>query len=212
MRNQGQTRLVLDGSVAGRETHQTDIADGGWLLYDQALCTGEEADTLFRSLRDQVPWRQESIRGRPVPRLNAWFADPGLTYAYSGLLHRGTGWAEWLAPIKHRVEAASGAPFNSLLLNLYRDGRDSIGFHTDAEPELGPNPVVATLSLGSEREFVLKHRGAKESLRYRLGHGSLLVMGGTSQHHWLHGVPRTDLEAGERISLTFRRIFAAAGG
>jgi alkylated DNA repair dioxygenase AlkB len=92
------------------------------------------------------------------------------------------------------------------LLNLYRDGQDSIGFHTDAEPELGVNPVVATLSFGSEREFVLKHKATKETIRYKLGSGSLLVMGGASQHHWLHAVPKTDAVVGERIRLTFRRI------
>src|SRR5262249_54771570 len=103
-------------------------------------------------------------------------------------------------------EAASGTAFNSLLLNLYRDGQDSIGFHTDAEPELGRDPVVATVSFGAQRDFVLKHKVSRKGLTYRLAHGSLLVMGGSSQHHWLHGLPKTSEDIGKRVSLTFRRI------
>jgi alkylated DNA repair dioxygenase AlkB len=146
------------------------------------------------------------VRGNPLPRLNAWFADEGLRYSYSGLTHLGTGWLPELDAVKRKVEAAAGTTFNSLLLNFYRDGKDSIGFHTDAEPELGENPAVATVSFGSVREFVLRHKATKETLKYRLAHGSLLVMGGASQHHWLHALPKTEEEVGERISLTFRRI------
>jgi alkylated DNA repair dioxygenase AlkB len=185
------------------------IRDGGKLLYDAAFFPPAQADALFAWLRANIPWRQESVHGRPLPRLNAWFSDSGLQYSYSGVSHSGAGWLPQLAEIKRRVEEAAGAAFNSLLLNLYRDGRDSIGFHTDAEPELGPDPVVATLSFGSERTFVLKHKVTKETITYRLGPGSLLVMGGTSQHHWLHAVPKTDAAVGERISLTFRRITGA---
>src|SRR5262245_36577483 len=183
-----------------------DFRDGGKLLYDATFYGPAEADALFAWLRANVPWRQQAVHGRPLPRLNAWFSDAGLRYSYSGVSHVGSGWTAELTAIKRRVEEAAGATFNSLLLNLYRDGQDSIGFHTDAEPELGVNPVVATASFGSERKFVLKHKGTKEAVAYQLGHGSLLVMGGTSQHHWLHALPKTDADVGERISLTFRRI------
>jgi len=186
-------------------TNWIDIRDGR-LLYDATFLPANEADFLFAWLRSSVPWRQESVRGRQLPRLNAWYADAGLTYSYSGVSHEGSGWAPELDVMRRRVEEASGASFNSLLLNLYRDGQDSIGWHTDAEPELGPDLVVATVSLGSVRDFLLKHRATKESLVYRLGHGSLLVMGGSSQHHWLHAVPKVEDEVGERISLTFRQI------
>jgi alkylated DNA repair dioxygenase AlkB len=108
--------------------------------------------------------------------------------------------------IKADAESASETAFNSLLLNLYRGGQDSIGFHTDAEPELGENPIVATVTFGSERDFLLRHRGSKELLTCRMGQGSLLVMGGTSQHHWLHAVPKTEDVVGERISLTLRLV------
>ncbi|VTR91012.1 dna repair protein : DNA repair protein OS=Photobacterium halotolerans GN=EA58_03470 PE=4 SV=1: 2OG-FeII_Oxy_2 [Gemmata massiliana] len=183
-----------------------DIRDGGQFLYDPTFCSPEEADTLFAWLRTSIAWKQEAVRGKPLPRLNAWFADEGLKYSYSGLSHLGTGWLPELEEIRSAVETTSGTTFNSLLLNLYRDGQDSIGFHTDAEPELGENPAVATVSFGSVREFVLKHRKARETLSYQLGHGSLFVMGGTSQHHWLHALPKTEEALGERVSLTFRRI------
>ena len=188
----------------------TEIRDGGRLLHDPTFYVPDEADALFAWLRNEVPWRQETTRGRPLPRLNAWFADVGLRYGYSGLTHLGTGWLPELDAVRRRVEDAAGTTFNSLLLNLYRDGQDSIGFHTDAEPELGENPAVATVSLGSVREFVLKHKATRETRKYRLAHGSLLVMAGTSQHHWLHALPRTEEEVGERISLTFRRIVGTA--
>jgi alkylated DNA repair dioxygenase AlkB len=192
-------------------TKWRDIHDGGRLLYEPGFCSPEEADALFAWLRSDIPWRQEVVRGNPLPRLNAWFADDGLRYSYSGVSHVGSGWLPELAEVKRDVEAASGAAFNSLLLNLYRGGQDSIGFHTDAEPELGENPVVATVSFGSEREFLLRHRRTKEVLTYRVGHGSLLVMGGTSQHHWRHAVPKTEGPVGERISLTFRLIRSSPG-
>jgi alkylated DNA repair dioxygenase AlkB len=183
-----------------------DIRDGGRLLYEPSFFAPTQADVLFAWLRSEIPWRQEMVHGNPLPRLNAWFADEGLPYRYAGLSHLGSGWLPKLARVKRAVEIVSAAGFNSLLLNRYRDGRDSIGFHADALPELGENPVVAGASFGSEREFVLRHFKTGESLTYRLGHGSLLVMGGTSQHHWLHGVPGTEEPVGERISLTFRLI------
>lgn len=188
-----------------------DIRDGGRLLYDPGYYAPAEADAFFAWLRSDVPWRQEVAHGNPLPRLNAWFADDGLRYSYSGLSHVGSGWLPDLASAKEKVEAASAATFNSLLLNRYRNGQDSIGFHTDAEPELGVNPVVATVSFGSERDFLLRHRQTKELLTCRVGHGSLLVMAGTSQHHWLHAVPKTDEPVGERISLTFRLILSPRG-
>jgi alkylated DNA repair dioxygenase AlkB len=182
------------------------IRDGGTLYYDEAFFAKPEADALFQTLRSATPWKQEVGRGRPFPRLTAWYADPGLVYRYSGVTHHGTGWTPELLEVKRRIEEVSGARFNSLLLNRYRDGKDSIGFHADDEPELGVNPVVASVSLGGVREFVLRHKETREKLVFPLSHGSLLVMGGTCQHHWLHGVPKTEEAVGERINLTFRLI------
>jgi alkylated DNA repair dioxygenase AlkB len=187
------------------------LRDGGTLLYDEHFFGGPEADALFDVLRHQTAWKQEVGRGRPFPRLTAWYAEAGTAYRYSGVTHIGAGWTPTLLEIKRRVEAAAGAAFNSVLLNFYRSGRDSIGLHADDEPELGANPVVASVSLGGVRTFVLKHKASREKRSLRLGHGSLLVMGGTCQHHWLHGLPKTEEEVGGRINLTFRLIRPLAG-
>jgi alkylated DNA repair dioxygenase AlkB len=184
------------------------LRDAGWLLYDPSFLPATEADCLFALLRDTVHWKQEGTPGRKFPRLTAWYADPGISYSYSGVTHEAFPWTPELLVIKQRVEAAAGTTWNSLLLNLYRDGRDSIGFHADDEPELGTNPIIGSVSLGAVRTFVLKHPTSGEKLAMNLPHGSLLVMGGASQHHWRHGVPKTKRPVGPRINLTFRRILA----
>jgi alkylated DNA repair dioxygenase AlkB len=146
----------------------------------------------------------------PFPRLTAWYADAGLTYRYSGVAHQAIEWTPPLTEIRRRTEEAVGAQFNSVLLNFYRDGSDSIGYHADNEPELGVNPVIASISLGAIRQFVMKHSKSGEKLKFDLAHGSLLVMSGTCQHHWVHGVPKTTALVGARINLTFRNIIATA--
>ena len=185
-----------------------DIRDGGTLDYDEAFFARAQADVLFERIHAETPWQQERGRMAPFPRLTAWYADAGLTYTYSGVTHRALAWTATLSEIRRQVEARAETPFNSLLLNLYRDGRDSIGYHTDAEPELGVNPLIASISLGGVRQFVLKHIETGAKISYQLAHGSLLVMGGTSQHYWLHGVPKTKDEVRPRINLTFRQIDA----
>jgi alkylated DNA repair dioxygenase AlkB len=187
----------------------TRLRDGGVLWYDPAFFPRPEADALFETLLRETDWKQEVGRGRPFPRLTAWYADAGLVYRYSGVTHLATGWTPTLLDIKRRIEETSAARFNSVLLNRYRGGKDSIGMHADDEPELGTNPVVASVSLGAVRSFVLRHRKGREKITLPLAHGSLLVMAGTCQHHWLHGVPKTEAEVGERINLTFRRILSA---
>ena len=183
-----------------------EILDGGTLDYYEAFYSATEANALFEQLRTQTPWRQERSRMRPFPRLTAWYADAGLTYRYSGVTHEATPWTPQLLEVRQHVEQAATAPFNSVLLNFYRDGQDSIGYHSDAEPELGVNPIIASISLGEVRQFVLKHVKTGEKLKFNLAHGSLLIMGGTSQHHWVHAVPKTKAEVGRRVNLTFRNI------
>src|ERR1043166_1815471 len=184
------------------------LQGGAPFFYAAAFSGRSQADSLFEALQRETAWKQEVGRGRPFPRLTAWYADEGLTYRYSGVTHIGGGWTDTLSYIKDRIERAKSEAFNSVLLNRYRDGQDSIGMHADDEPELGANPVVASLSLGAVRTFILKHRESGEKLSIPLAHGSLLIMGGTCQHHWLHGVPKTTAAVGERINLTFRKIFA----
>ena len=183
-----------------------DILNGGTIFYDESFYRKVEADALFEELRTETPWKQEHSRFGPFPRLTAWYADAGMSYSYSGVTHEAIPWTPTLQRIRRQVEDAAATAFNSLLLNFYRDGQDSIGYHADAEKELGTNPVIASISLGSVRQFVMKHLKTGEKLKYDLAHGSLLVMGGTSQHHWVHAVPKTKAAVGPRINLTFRKI------
>ena len=187
-------------------TESIALRDGGWIRYEPDFLPAPEADHLFAALRRDLPWAQFRNHLWTFPRLTAFTADVGIVYRYSGVSHVGSGWSSELLAIKGRVEEASGTFFNGVLLNLYRDGNDSMGRHADNEPELAENPLVASVSLGATRTFVLRHRAGKESLHLDLAHGSLLIMGGTLQHHWVHELPKTRHPAGERINLTFRRF------
>lgn len=184
-----------------------EIADGGLLLYYRHFLTPEQADELLATLKALTAWKQETgAFGRPFPRLTAYYADEGVAYRYSGVTHPSLPWPDHLLALRQRIEEAASAPFNSLLLNYYRDGQDSMGYHTDAEKELGENPIVPSLSLGATRRFLMKQKKSKERRTFELTHGSLLIMAGTTQHHWLHSVPKTETAVGERINLTFRQI------
>ncbi|MGB7904534.1 MAG: alpha-ketoglutarate-dependent dioxygenase AlkB [Steroidobacteraceae bacterium] len=192
------------------EAQRFDLPDAEVRLWPQAL-SPDEADGWFSALRSRIDWQQEEIlifgERRRVPRLVAWYGDPGTTYTYSGTAHEPLPWTVELQSIRARVEAVSGYRYNSVLLNRYRDGRDGMGWHADDEPELGLNPVIASVSLGATRRFCLRHRRHKDrKLDLLLPHGSLLCMGGTTQHHWVHALPKTRLPVGERINLTFRLL------
>lgn len=171
----------------------------------------EEGDRLLQTLQVQVPWRQDPIRlfGKTMlqPRLTAWYGDREAVYTYSKLRLDPLGWLPALLDLKHRIEAFSQFRFNSVLLNLYRDGRDSMGWHSDDEPELGPNPAIASLSLGVSRRFLLRHKTRPDRTTLLLSHGSLLLMAGPMQHHWQHHIPKTKQPLGPRLNLTFRQIY-----
>jgi alkylated DNA repair dioxygenase AlkB len=189
------------------------------LEHVHAWVDGATASGWLEALREEVAWRQERIvlfgRAVSVPRLTAWIADPDCAYTYSGLTMAPGPWTPTLAAIRARVEAACAHAFNGVLLNRYRDGNDSMGWHADDERELGEAPVIASVSLGAARAFQLKHRTRREVPRIdlELGHGSLLVMRPPTQTHWLHQVPkrRGRRAPGERVNLTFRRIHALGG-
>ncbi|MET0328949.1 MAG: alpha-ketoglutarate-dependent dioxygenase AlkB [Luteimonas sp.] len=175
------------------------------------------ADALFDSLAADVPWTRHRLRmfGREVdaPRLSCWIGDPGIAYRYSGTRFAPQPWPDALSAMRDAVSAEAGVAFNSVLANLYRDGRDAMGWHSDDEPELGPQPVIASLSLGATRRFVLKARapGAEcvvERHVLELPHGSLLLMRGDCQARYRHALPRTAKQVGPRINLTFRKILA----
>lgn len=186
--------------------------DDGDILWIKRFLPKTDADTLLQTLQTEIPWRQDSIRiagkDTPIPRLQAWYGDPGMTYSYSGLKLDPLPWTPALAAIKQRIEDYSDCHFNSLLANLYRTEQDSVGWHADDEPELGQNPAIASLSLGDTRDFQLKHRKHPEQkLSLPLQHGDLLIMKGALQHHWVHQIPKSKTPCQPRINLTFRRIF-----
>lgn len=181
------------------------------LIYYPALFTKEECQYYFDQLLNAVDWQQDEIRlfGKTYdqPRLTALYANNKNPYSYSGITMHPNAFDAKLLEIKLKVEAATKEKFSSCLLNLYRDGNDSNGWHADDEKELGTNPVIASVSFGAERMFHLKHK-TKSDLRHKiiLQNGSLLLMKGETQHHWLHQVPKTKKVVGKRINLTFRSI------
>ncbi|GAK87394.1 alkylated DNA repair protein AlkB [Vibrio ponticus] len=191
-------------------TNQPDwhkIDNGQLLLIDEFLAQ-KPADDLYEHLLHHTPWRQESIMmfGRSVlqPRLQCWYGD--LSYQYSGLLLAPSPMPEAIKQLKQQCEQICQTPFNSVLLNLYRDGQDSMGWHQDNEKELGPSPTIASVSLGAKRKFSLKHKKSGDKIDQQLCHGSLLVMAGDVQHHWRHALPKSRRISQPRINLTFRYI------
>ena len=184
---------------------------GAELALDPDWLPSDRAGALFSALRAEIPWEVHRIRlfGRELdsPRLSCWIGDPGAAYAYSGARFQPRPWPAALLPVRARLHAELGIDFNSVLANLYRDGRDSMGWHSDDESELGPRPVIASLSLGATRRFMLKPRGDPgDKLALDLPSGSLLLMRGDTQRHYRHALPRTARQVGPRINLTFRLI------
>lgn len=192
-----------------------DLGRGAWVdLWPELVPDGDGA-WLGRLLRE-LPLAQETYRmgAREVcsPRLVCWLGDPGSGYAYSGVAHEPAPWTPALAELRALVEEATGLTFNSVLANLYRDGNDSMGWHADREPEIGPTPDdrwIASLSFGARRRFVLK-RGGEDRHVFELGAGDLLSMRGTTQTHWRHAVPKTRQPVGPRLNLTFRHVVDGA--
>ncbi len=194
----------------GSDLFSLALQDGALRYWPDAF-SADEAAQLFSGLRADLAWASEDIvifgERRRVPRLVAWYGEPEANYTYSGVCHEPRALTADLAAIRARVESLSGAHFNSLLANLYRDGRDGMGWHADNERELGTNPVIASVSLGATRRFCLRHRKRKTLTHaIELGTGSLLVMEGATQHNWLHALPKTQRAVGERVNLTFRLI------
>ncbi len=184
------------------------------VYYLRHLTLAEAPHIVMAHLIDEVPWRAENIvvwgRTYPQPPLIAWYGDTGKNYTYSGINLSPLPWTQALLDIKSRVEAVARTDFNSVLLNYYRDHRDSMGLHSDDEPELGERPILASLSLGEERTFILKHKRkrkkASKPIRLKLASGSLLLMKGDTQRYWKHGIDKETRPCGRRVNLTFRRI------
>lgn len=182
------------------------------VLFYPDFIAKDKADELLAVLLDSLHWRQDKITifGREVdqPRLTAWYGDAGKSYTYSGLTMYPEPWTRELAWIKQQIETKTNSRFNSVLVNLYRNGQDSMGWHSDDEPELGSNPTIASVSLGQERVFQLKHRFDKalQKVSIPLNSGSLLLMKGATQHYWKHQVPKSTQPMDVRVNLTFRWI------
>jgi alkylated DNA repair dioxygenase AlkB len=171
----------------------------------------QRSDALFAQLKTDIVWQEEELLmyGKlcKVPRLMAWYGDPRANYQYSGVDHVPLPWTAQLLAVRDKVAQYCSSDFNSVLLNLYRNGQDSMGCHCDDEQELGNNPVIASLSLGDARVFKLHHKTRKITLDVVLEHGDLLVMAGTLQRYWQHAVPKTRQHKTARINLTFRMIY-----
>lgn len=177
--------------------------------YPNWLCAAD-ANAAFARVLIEVVWKQDTI-GTPggrklLPRLTAWQGDPGAVYVYSGIRNEPLGWTPAVLRLKRSVEATTGAAFNSVLVNRYRSGDDSMGWHADRELELGAAPVIASVSLGAMRRFDLRHNETGVQCRFELANGSLLVMRGRTQEQWRHRVPKAPGQPGERINLTFRFV------
>lgn len=185
---------------------------GADLVFWPRVDLGADYDSLLQSLIEHGEWRQERITvyGKPYlqPRLSAWHGDR--SYRYSGIRLEPLPWTPLLRELKNRVESLTGRDYNSVLLNYYRDGKDGMGMHSDDEPELGPRPSIASLSLGETRDFILQHRRRKDldTVRLPLPAGSLLLMQGETQRHWRHGIRKLSRACGARLNLTFRRVLA----
>jgi len=194
-------------------TVRYDLPDAELTLYE-GFFSKNDADRLYTTLLQNTGWKQEPItvygKTYPTPRLTAWYGDPATSYTFSGSKWQPHPWNEDLLFIKREVEKTTGAAFNSVLLNLYRNGNDSVSWHRDNEEEFGPNPTIASVSFGETRPFHIRHKFRKElkKVEIPLTHGSLLLMAGPMQHFWEHQVPKTAKPIQPRINLTFRFVFA----
>jgi len=181
------------------------------LIYHPNFFAKVESDRIFKTLLETIEWKQDKImmygKELPLPRLSAWYGDNNKPYTYSGITLNPLPWTNELLQIKERIETEAKVRFSSVLINRYRDGQDYVGWHTDAEKELGKNPTIGSVNFGATRKFQLRRiDDHKEKFEVELKHGTFLVMGGATQHFWQHQVPKTATKIGERLNLTFRVI------
>lgn len=207
-------KLDLQDSRDG-QWHEVLSCDGSARLMS-SFFSRTESDQLFATLFEEVPWSSHDLvlfgKKMSEPRLSSWIGDPGVAYTYSGVRRSPEPWTATLADLRVACERATGTRFNSVLANLYRSGDDSMGWHADDEAELGPEPVIASLSFGDERRFDFRHRITGETISVVLPHGSLLVMSGATQTHWKHRIARTKRSISPRVNLTYRLVLPARKG
>ncbi|MBP5973166.1 alpha-ketoglutarate-dependent dioxygenase AlkB [Brasilonema sp. CT11] len=186
------------------------MPDAEVIIYPN-LFDKNESDQMFSELYRTTHWKQDTtlLFGKRIalPRLTAWYGDKGKFYTYSKIKMERHSWTPILIKIKSRIESIVGTQFNSVLLNLYRDGKDSVAWHSDDEPELGENPEIGSVSFGASRRFMFRHKSQKElKFEIELTHGSFLLMKGATQHFWQHQTPKTSKVMKPRINLTFRKV------
>lgn len=192
---------------------RVDLGQGAWFSFDREWLSESEADLIYEALYRDLNWVERSIiaKGKSVwqPRLMSWAGE--LPYLYSGQVLEPVEMHPILEQLRVRLTESFGLTFNHVVANLYRNGEDRVGFHADDEPELGYEPLIASLSLGVSRRFVMKHKYKSRKKSLNLRHGSLLVMGGSCQHKWYHAVPAQPEITGARINLTYRVLRGEPG-
>ena len=205
---------TLELPETSSDPQQMLLNDAHLLLFPHAIRSAE-ADQFLSYCLSALKWRQDYllIAGKriPLPRLQSWYGDPGAHYRYSGLALEPLPWTLELLAAKQRIQTLTGQSFNSLLANHYRNGADSVGWHSDNEKELGERPVIASLSLGATRVFEMKHVGGRNRriVRIPLTHGSVLLMAGNTQQFWRHQLPKDSNVTAPRVNLTFRTVSTA---
>jgi alkylated DNA repair dioxygenase AlkB len=207
--------MRLDFDQANGDDWRELLPRDGSALLNESWINPQQADAIFARLMEETPWQSHDLvlfgKKMTEPRLSAWVADDGVSYAYSGVRRVPEKWTPALTELRQLCESTlasrfPGVAFNSVLANLYRSGDDSMGWHADDEPELGPTPVIASLSFGDERRFDFRHRTSGETVRVYLPHGSLLVMSGETQTHWKHCLAKTKASHSPRVNLTYRFV------
>jgi len=183
----------------------------GEIIFHRNFLSKEEASFFNQKIHTDTPWRKDKItvfgKTYDQPRLTSLHSVNSKPYSYSNLTLHPNPMTSELMDLLKKIQQVDFHDYNAVLLNLYRDGKDSNGWHADDEIELGKNPIIASISLGEERYFHLKHRYLKEEkFKIKLSHGSLLIMKGEMQHYWLHQIPKTAKKINQRINLTFRKI------
>ncbi len=182
----------------------------GEAFYFGKIFSEAEAEKLFEELFEKAEWQHDEVMifGKKITtgRKTAWYGEKEFEYTYSKMTKKARLWIPELLPMKEKVEGVTGLQFNSCLLNLYHSGEEGMGWHSDAEAELGKQPAIASVSLGAQRKFVLKNKASAEKIELQLEPGSLLLMAGETQQHWLHSLPKTKKVKEPRINLTFRNI------
>jgi alkylated DNA repair dioxygenase AlkB len=202
--------MVLELVSTPEESDYDDVPDNDLLVLLGQLYPPPQCQQLLQSLIETIDWQYEYFafgRRFDVPRVQAWYADPGVHYRYSNNMLEHRPWLPQLLTIKQDIERKTGHGFNSVLVTYYRDGNDHVTYHADNEPELGETPYIASLSLGATREFHYRHKHTGEVRRLPLRDGELVMMQPDFQHHWDHCVPIEPQVAEPRLNLTFRQVY-----